>query len=167
MFANDDNEKNIQTYATLLQDIREGIDEATHMGKKPKNLVHAAALDHSNIIKNVTDGYEDDPYKTYDASHLKDKSRHEVDQLNRSHTKLVDIHRAHATIHSAHGNHEAVVAHTKAAKLHKHCADVSDWDYGMPTSHEEFSDAASTASHRGSEALKNHPLTSKMFSSKK
>lgn len=159
MFANDDDEKNIQTYAALLQDIREG--------KESKNPVHAAALDHSNIIKNVTDGYEDDPYKTYDASHLKDKSRHEVDQLNRSHTKLVDIHHAHATIHSAHGNHEAADAHKKAAKLHKHCADVSDWDYGMPTSHEEFSDAASTASHRGSEALKNHPLTSKMFSSKK
>ena len=155
MFANDENRKNIKTYAGLLQDIREG--------KESKNPVHVAASEHTDAINDINQRYENDPYKTYDASHLKDKSRHEVDQLNRSHTKLVDIHHAHATFHYIAGNQEAAEAHEKAAKQHKHCADVSDWDYGMPTSHEEFDHASSNASYRGADALTKHPLTSKMF----
>jgi len=101
MFTDDENEKNIKTYATLLQDIREGkegIDEATHL-QKAKNLPHAQALMHHSVIDDITGRYDGHEDETRDGSHLH-KTTSELDALAHHHSKLADIHHAHATLHS-------------------------------------------------------------------
>jgi len=185
MFANDNNEKNIKTYANLLQNIREGkegIDEATStpvvLSKsaksaesvfgKPKNAVHAQAHQHSKVIHAILDRYDaDHPSSRPDGSHLR-KSTTELAQLAHHHTKLSYIHRAHATMHEIHGNHDAVALHRELEDRHVAAADASDHHHmrNVPTrnreSHEEFDHLSSWAVQDGDDALKNHPITTKM-----
>jgi hypothetical protein len=155
MFANDNNEKNIKTYANLLQNIREGkegIDEATStplvLSKsaraaesvfgKPKNSVHASAHQHSKAIHTILDRYDPDHPSSHanpksqlygftrvHGSHLR-KSTTELAQLAHHHNKLADIHQAHATLHSIAGDHDAADEHERLANDHRGAAHVSN-----------------------------------------
>jgi len=186
MFANDNNEKNIKTYANLLQNIREGkegIDEATSIPVvlsksaksaesvfgKPKNAVHAQAHQHSKVIHTILDRYDPDhPSSRPDGSHLQGKTPTELSQLEHHHTKLANIHRAHATMHEIHGNHDAVALHRELEDDHNAAAEVSNHRQmrGVPIrnreSHEDFDNYSSRTVERGDDALKNHPITTKM-----
>ena len=186
MFRNDDNEKNIKTYTNLLQNIREGkegIDEATStpvaLSKsarsaksvfgKPKNSVHAQAHQHSKVIHTILDRYDPDHSSSYpDGSHLR-KSTTELAQLAHHHTKLSDIHQAHATLHSIAGNHDAANEHERIANDHRGAAHVSNHHEmrNTPTrnreSHQDFDHYSSMTVNDGDEILKDHPITTKML----
>jgi len=185
MFANDENEKNIKTYANLLQNIREGkedIDEATsiplvlsksekkddYMGK-PKNSVHARAHLHSKAIHAILDRYDaDHPSSRPDGSHLR-KSTTELSQLEHHHNKLADIHQVHATLHSIAGNDDAADEHERIATDHRGAAHVSNHHEmrytptGNRESHEEFDHYSSMTVSDGDEILRDHPITAKML----
>ena len=170
MFANDNNEKNIKTYANLLQNIREGkesIDEATHL-QKAKNPVHAKAMMHHNVIDDITGRYDGHEDESRDGSHLH-KTTSELDTLAHHHSKLADIHHAHATLHSIAGNHDAAEEHERIATDHRGAAHVSNHHEMRYTptrnreSHEEFDHYSSMTVNDGDDALKNHPITAKML----
>ena len=175
MFANDDNEKNIQTYAALLQDIREGkegIDEATSIhlqeAKNAKNPVHAMAMIHHRIISNITGRYDGHEDENRDGSHLH-KTTSELENLAHHHSKLADIHHAHATRHSIIGNHEAAENHDNVANQHRNAASVSNHTKMQHThwenqeSHEEFSHFSDHINADSEDALEEHPITTKML----
>jgi hypothetical protein len=185
MFANDNNEKNIKTYANLLQNIREGkegIDEATSIPVvlsksdraaesvfgKPKNSVHAQAHQHSKVIHTILDRYDPDHRSSRpDGSHLR-KSSTELAQLEHHHNKLADIHQAHATLHSIAGNHDAADEHDRIANDHRGAAHVSNHHHMRYTptknreSHEDFDHYSSMTVQDGDEVLNDHPITTKM-----
>tara|TARA_Y100000389_G_scaffold198114_1_gene234011 strand:+ start:141 stop:725 length:585 start_codon:yes stop_codon:yes gene_type:complete len=186
MFANDNNEKNIKTYANLLQNIREdkeGIDEATstpvvprkskndadYLWGKPKNSVHAQAHQHSKVIHTILDRYDPDhPSSRPDGSHLR-KGTTELAQLEHHHNKLADIHQAHATLHSIAGNHDAADEHERIATDHRGAAHVSNHHEmrytrtGNRESHEEFNHYSGRTISDGDEILRDHPITAKML----
>ena len=191
MFANDDNEKNIKTYANLLQNIREGkegIDEATStpvvLSKspmhrryaagvddfgKPNKALHARAQQHSKRIHTILDRYDSHhPSSSTDGSHLR-KSSTELAELRHHHNKLGDIHRAHATFHRIAGNHDAAEIHSDIEDKHYGAAEASD-QKKMRTvpaknreSHEEFDHLSTLSVQDGDDALKNHPITTEML----
>ena len=175
MFTNNDNEKNIKTYAALLQDIREGkegIDEATSIhlqeAKNAKNPVHAAAMMHHNVIDDITGRYDGHEDESRDGSHLH-KTTSELDTLAHHHSKLADIHHAHATLHSIAGNHDAASDHEDIANEHRIAAHVSNHHHMRNTplanreSHEGFSHFSSHINANSEDALKEHPITPKML----
>ena len=170
MFANDNNEKNIKAYANHLQNIREGkesIDEATHL-QKAKNPVHAKAMMHHNVIDDITGRYDGHEDESRDGSHLH-KTTSELKDLVHHHEELADIHQAHATLHSAAGNHYAAEVHSDIETSHRNAAHVSNHVRMRTTpiknreSHEEFSNYSSHINADSEDALKEHPLTTKML----
>ena len=175
MFANDDNEKNIQTYATLLQDIREGkegIDEATSIhlqeAKNAKNPVHAQAMIHHRIISDILGRYDGHEDENRDGSHLH-KTTSELENLAHHHSKLADIHHAHATLHSIIGNHDAASDHDDLANSHRNAAHVSNHHHMRNTpdanreTHEGFSQFSDHLNANSEDALEEHPITAKML----
>tara|TARA_B100000768_G_scaffold56940_1_gene55336 strand:+ start:1328 stop:1879 length:552 start_codon:yes stop_codon:yes gene_type:complete len=175
MFANDDNEKNIQTYAALLQDIREGkegIDEATSIhlqeAKNAKNSVHARAMIHHGIISDINGRYDGHEDENREGSHLH-KTSSELEQLAHNHKKLSDIHHAHATLHYIAGNHEAASDHEEIANQHRNAAHVSNHHHMRNTpvanreTHEGFSHFSDHINADSEDALEEHPITTKML----
>ena len=175
MFTSNENEKNIKAYATLLQDIREGkesIDEATSIhlqeARGAKNPVHAQALIHHHIISKITGRYDGHEDANRDGSHLH-KTSSELEQLAHHHNKVADIHHAHATLHSIAGNHDAASEHEEVANQHRDAAEVSNHTkmryvpLENSDTHAEFSNYSDHINADSEDALKEHPLTTKML----